>query len=169
MGSVTLSPRYILTPPPAPPLQGRGVPTESPKRRSRRQQLQAVAKAAAAPLPCTTLYTHLAEVNRTIKPRRGGRTQAGVKPLHTGRGITAPKGRRNTGRGVTPAHWVGITAPKESLTPPPAPPLQGRGVPTESPKRRSRRQQLQAVAKAAAAPLPCRGGVGGGVSNFVTP
>ena len=42
------------------------------------------------------------------------------------------------------------------LTPPPTPPLQGRGVPTE----------FQAAGKAAAAPLPCRGGVGGGVSNF---
>ena len=44
------------------------------------------------------------------------------------------------------------------LTPPPTPPLQGRGVPTE----------FQAAGKAAAAPLPCRGGVGGGVSNQPT-
>ena len=43
------------------------------------------------------------------------------------------------------------------LTPPPPPPLQGRGVPTE----------FQVADKAAAAPLPCRGGAGGGVSIFI--
>ena len=44
-------------------------------------------------------------------------------------------------------------------TPPPTPPRKGRvqrGVPTES----------LAADKAAATPLPCRGGVGGGVSNY---
>ena len=40
--------------------------------------------------------------------------------------------------------------------PTPTPPLQGRGVPHGVP----------AAGKAVAAPLPCRGGVGGGVSNI---
>ena len=66
----------LLTPPPTPPLQGRGVPTE----------FQAAVKAAAAPLPCTTLYTHFQR--------------------------SALKGRQNTGRGETPAHWGKIKTPK---------------------------------------------------------
>ena len=41
--------------------------------------------------------------------------------------------------------------------PTPAPPLDGRGEPTE----------FQAASKAAAAPLPSRGGVGGGVCIFI--
>ncbi len=68
-----------------------------------------------------------------------------------------------------------------SVTPPPAPPLQGRGVPTgfhaavkavAAPRGGmwqqggSRSLGCHVAVKAAAAPLPCRGGVGGGVSIF---
>ena len=74
--------------------------------------------------------------------------------------------------------------------PTPAPPLQGRGVPTELPaavmaaaaplpsarallachRRDARRgvlTELPAAVMAAAAPLPSRGGVGGGVCNYI--
>ena len=57
----------------------------------------------APPLEGTALYTHLAEVNRTNKPRRGDRIQAGVKPLHT---VGTLKPRRGDGvqAGVSPLH-----------------------------------------------------------------
>ena len=53
-----------------------------------------------------TLYAYFAEMNRPNKPRRGDRIQAGVEQSETPAKVCAAKalkGRRNTGRGETPA------------------------------------------------------------------
>ena len=86
----------LQTPPPTPPLEGRGAATA----------LLAAWDSADTPLEGTTHYTHFAEKIRPQKPRRGDRIQAGVKQSETPAKACAAKalkGRRNTGWGRTPA------------------------------------------------------------------
>ena len=99
----------LQTPPPTPPLEGRGAATA----------LFAAWDSADTLVEGTTHYTHFAEKIRPQKPRRGDRIQAGVKQSETPAKACAAKalkGRRNTGRGKTPAKCCQHTTSPRPVT-----------------------------------------------------